>query len=66
MAMAMIIGTFLPDSNIIGLCVRVWQSKSDTGHDEEENSLDANNERNLATNTLHNLKRIANKKHHQA
>jgi hypothetical protein len=62
----LIIGTFLPDSNITGLCVKVWQIKSSTGHDKEENSLDANNERNLATGTLINSKRVVDKKHHQA
>ena len=39
----MIIGTFLTDACITGHCVRVWQYKPSTGHDEEENSPEANN-----------------------
>ena len=50
---------------VIGICVKVWQSKPDTGHDEEGNSLKANYLRKLASRTLINSKRSTRKKHHQ-
>jgi hypothetical protein len=39
----MIIGTILTDACITGRCVKVWQRKSSTGHDKEDDSLEANN-----------------------
>ena len=39
----MIIGTILPDACITGPRVKVWRDKPSTGHDEKENSLEANN-----------------------
>ena len=50
---------------VTGICVKVWQSKSGTGHDEEGNSLKANNLRKLASKALTNSKRLTRKKHHQ-
>jgi len=37
------IGTFLNDACITGLRVKAWRNKSSTGHDEKEDSLEANN-----------------------
>ena len=39
----MIIGPILTDACITGLCVKVWQNKPSTGHDEKDNSPKANN-----------------------
>ena len=39
----MIIGPILTDACITGHCVQVWQYKPSTGHDEEDNSPEANN-----------------------
>ena len=50
---------------VTGICVKVWQKKPGTGHDEEGNSLKANNLRKLASKSLTNSKRLTRKKHHQ-
>ena len=50
---------------VTGICVKVWQKKPGTGHDEEGNGPKANNLGKLASSVLTNSKRTTRKKHHQ-